>query len=288
MKTWLPFSAVVLVGLSWWLTSCQPVAEQSTVDDKLLARVHGKSLHISDLEGMIPESSNATDSMLFINAFVERWVRESLLMHEAEKNISQDLNIDQLVKDYRASLIRYNYEKLLTERQLDSTISREILDEYYEAHKAQYTLENTVFRGYFIKIPADAPDLDQLKTWWKDESPEAFRNMIEYSSHFATIYMLEDSSWYKRDDIMEQLPTGRVKKSDFKAAKNFSFKEEGYYYFLRIFEVIRANNTAPLNYVKDQITRLILHERKIKMLDEKKEEIYEREIRRNNVKIYTN
>jgi hypothetical protein len=38
--------------------------------------------------------------------------------------------------------------------------------------------------------------------------------------------------------------------------------------------------------VEDKAKRVILHQRKQKLLDEKKEEMYQRELRRNNVKVY--
>ena len=57
--------------------------------------------------------------------------------------------------------------------------------------------------------------------------------------------------------------------------------------FLRIFETTAAGEYPPLSYIEGQATKVILHKRKIKLLEEKKEEMYERELRRNNVKIYT-
>ena len=103
--------------------SCQPVDQQQDINDRLLAQVYNKSLFQSELEGMFPPDSSPEDSALIVNSYIERWVRESLLMHEAERNIPKDLNIAVLVRDYRASLIRHNYDKLLVELQLDSTIT---------------------------------------------------------------------------------------------------------------------------------------------------------------------
>ena len=58
-------------------------------------------------------------------------------------------------------------------------------------------------------------------------------------------------------------------------------------YYLRIFDKVNANEYPPLSYIEDQATKVILHKRKIKLLEEKKEEMYERELRRNNVKVFT-
>ena len=125
---------------------------------------------MSDLEGMIPEGSTAKDSSLIMNAYVERWIRKALLLHEAERNIPQDLNIDKLVRDYRASLVTNNYEQLLVEQMLDSTITQQELNDFYNKHKEQYQLETPIVRSYFIKLPKNAPNANNLRRWWDTTS----------------------------------------------------------------------------------------------------------------------
>ena len=91
------------------IASCSPVEEPPVEDDVVLAKVFNKTLYLSELEGMMPTAISREDSINFINAEVERWAREAVPMQEAEKNIPSDLNIDGLVRDYRASLVRHNY-----------------------------------------------------------------------------------------------------------------------------------------------------------------------------------
>lgn len=119
---------LILLGLlTMVVAACTPVETGKGQDDRLLATVFNRSLYLSDLDEMIPESASKQDSTLFINAFTERWVRENVLMHEAEVNIPQDLNIDRLVRDYRASLIKHNYEQILVELEMDSTDRKSVV-----------------------------------------------------------------------------------------------------------------------------------------------------------------
>ena len=107
---------------SLFFLACQTAPTDDEGTDKLLATVQNKSLHLSELDGMLPEDTNLEDSVKIINAYVERWIRKSLLMQEAERNIPKDLNIDELVRDYRASLVQHTYEQMLVEEELDSLI----------------------------------------------------------------------------------------------------------------------------------------------------------------------
>ena len=94
--------------LLWHCNSNDPQKKE----DKLLAEVYNKTLYLSDLDdNILPEGTSKEDSALIVSAYAQRWTREQLLMYEAERNIPKDLNIDELVRNYRASLIRFNYEE---------------------------------------------------------------------------------------------------------------------------------------------------------------------------------
>ncbi|MEL6142231.1 MAG: hypothetical protein AAFU67_11495, partial [Bacteroidota bacterium] len=134
----------------------------------LLARVHSKELHLSDLEGMFPQNASDSDSSLIIQAFVNRWVRDAVLQWESERNLPSDMNIDRLVRDYRASLVRSTYEKVLVQQRMDSVVTQEQLAEYYESNKEQHQLEKPIIRCYFIKVPHPTPESKRLQRLWNN------------------------------------------------------------------------------------------------------------------------
>jgi len=278
---------VWLIGLCLMLlAACKTDSTEAEKDKVLLAKVFNKPLYLSELEGMVPMSSGAEDSSMIVNAYVERWVRESLLMHEAEKNIPKDLNIDELVRDYRASLIRHNYEKLIVEVQLDSTINESELQEYYENNKEQYILKAPIVRCHFIKLPENPEGQEELEALWNQQEETSYTQLLDYCNRFANLYMLDDSTWYRAPDLISQLPKGKVRESELNKGRNFNFSHDGYRYLLRIKEVAPKGKPAPISYVSDQATKVILHKRKLKLLEEKKEEIYQRGLQMKNIEIY--
>lgn len=266
------------------LASCTPAEKAPVENDVELAKVFNKTLFLSELEGMIPLGANPEDSIKIVNAEVERWVRESLIMQEAEKKIPQDLNIDELVRDYRSSLIRHNYEQFLVETQLDSAISAKELNDYYEKNKEQYQLESSILRCFLIKVPKSAPNIAQLRGWWQSGKEEDFQKMKEYAVQYASFYTLEDSIWYQINDIKAQLPKGTLLTANQNLTQTFG----DFNYFLKVLESKSRKEIAPLAYIQEQAKKVILHKRKMVLLDTRKEELYDRETSKNNVKIYTN
>lgn len=268
------------------LLACGSDNEEKAKDDVLLAKVFNKTLFLSQLEGMVPTEIPREDSIMIVNTYVERWVRESLLMDEAEKNIPKDLNIDELVRDYRASLIRHNYEKLIVDTQLDSMINQEELRRYYDEHKDQYVLKSPIVRCHFIKIPQDLEQREEIEELWDKNEESSNLLLLDYCNNFASIYMLDDSTWYKTPDILGQLPKEKVKKGDIRSGKEMTFSHENFRYLLRINEVVAKNKTAPMSYVSEEASKVILHKRKLKLLDEKREEIYEQGMKMKKFEIY--
>ncbi|MFN7117065.1 MAG: hypothetical protein ACK4TA_09725 [Saprospiraceae bacterium] len=286
MKAWRQFNDGWYIGLLLMLLAACDLVSKPDKSDRLLAKVHNKSLYLSELDGMFPRGTTQDDSTVIINSFIERWTRETLLLQEAERNIPSDLNIDKLVRDYRASLIRNNYEKILVEELLDSTLTAEEILDYYSKHREEFKLNDNIVRCYFVKLPLGAPNQALMKSWWENLSnAESRLRLLDYCNEYANSHLLEDSTWYRITDIVSELPPGTLSVENV-SRRELTTKDGDYQYFLRITEVKDKNQDPPISFVQDQIRRVILRDRKLKLLEDKKEELYELEMRRNNIKIY--
>ena len=269
------------------LFSCTSDEEQRPENDILLAKVHDQTLYVSDMPGMFPEGTSSEDSVMIIENFVRRWVRDAVLMHEAEKNISQDLNIDKLVRDYRASLVRHNYEEFLVTEMLDSVVTKEELTEYYEMSKEQFQLEAAVMRCLFIKFPSDHPDAERVRTWWEGNEPQDLQLLQSWAASNAKVSYLNDSLWFKVSEIAAFLPKGTLNEDNVVAKRDFRQKDGEYDYFFKMIELVKRREIPPLSYVEGQARKYILHRRQTKLLEDLKEQMYEKELQDNNVHIIT-
>jgi hypothetical protein len=265
--------------------ACQPAEEVS--EEKLLAKVYNKSLYLSELDGMFPEGTTSQDSSLTIQAYTNRWVREAILLYEAERNIPNDLNIDKLVRDYRASLIRHNYEQILVQKLLDSTIAQEELLDFYEQNKEQYQLETPIARCYFIKLPLPVNNESELRSWWQNpDDEENFKNLVDFVSVHAQAHHLVDSTWQRVEDIAIELPIGTLTVYNVSSKRDFILRDDNFLYFFKLFELKNKKEIAPLGFIQDQARKVILHRRKTKLLEEKKNDMLDLALERKNVEIF--
>ncbi len=275
--------ACLLTALLW--TQCQP-AEEEKENDRLLTKVHNKSLYLSDMDGMLPEGISSDDSAAIITAYADRWIREALLLHEAERNIPNDLNIDKLVRDYRASLIRHSYEQILVEQLLDSTVSTTELTAFYENNKEQYQLETPILRCYFVKAPRPVPEASKLRRLWNSDEPEDYDALVAYCAQYDVAHLLEDSTWYSLENLAMQMPKGTLTADNISSRMDFSQRDDQFQYYFKVLELKNIREIAPLSYIEDQARKVILRRRKLKLLEDTKENMYELEMRRNNIEIH--
>jgi hypothetical protein len=273
----------LLFALSAMLSGCGS-STSPKADDKLLAKVYNKSLFLSALDGVVPDGVTKEDSALMVDAYVQRWAREQLLMYEAERNIPKDIDIDELVRSYRASLVRFNFEEQLIAEKMDSTVAESELLSFYENNKAQFQLESMILKCLILKLPGNEYE-SAINKLWNSNNPSDEAKLKTLARQKAQITLLDRDKWYKLEEVAAILPKGTLTPDNMGSRREGTLKEGDYRYYYRVLETAQGKSTAPFDYVKEQATRIILHKRKQDLLDKWKEDLYQKELKRENIKI---
>ncbi len=269
------FSAIFLFG-------CGNGSEPGHDDDALLASAYNKKLWLSEAKWLLPEGTTPEDSVLILQSFVQRWLNDQLLMYEAERNIPKDSKIDELVRDYRASLIRHNFEEQIIGERLDSTVNDAELRKFYEVNKEQFELESTILKCQILKVPTNAP-LAELNKIWNAKDRE---KLTVYAEKWATASLLDPQKWYHLEEIAAILPKGTLTSDNIGSQREGTKSDDNYRYYYRILEAVQGKETAPFEFARDQATALILHQRKQQVLEKWKDELFKKAQRQDNLKIY--
>lgn len=205
-------------------------------------------------------------------------------MYEAERNIPKDLNIDKLVRDYRASLVRFNFEQQIIAEKLDSTVSEAELKTFYENNKDQFQLENTILKFQLLKLPPNAPQNELNKLWYSRSASDEVK-LRSYAKQWAALALLDTEKWYKLDEVAALLPKGTLSSDNVGSRREGTLSDGDFRYYYRVVESVKGKETAPFEYVKEQASKVILHKRKQQLLEKWKEDLYQKELRRENIQI---
>lgn len=279
---------IFFIGLVAWcsLLSCDSLFGKK--ENPILAEVYDKKLHVSDVNVFMPKDASSEDSLLLTTTYVDRWVKETIMLHEAEKRRPDKLDIEALVEAYRSSLIRQYYEEYLIKSELNDIVSDEELHEFYEKNKAQYELESPLVRAYIVKLPRSVNKPSNFNNWWEraKQDSSSFRQLQEFSEVYAEAILLSDSTWYSLEDLSEVLPKNSLTENNVRNKKDFTQRDDDYEYFYKNLEVINEKAIAPFAYIEEQARRFIMQKRKYELLQTRREELFEEEKNNRNIKIY--
>ena len=282
MISLIKFLLVCLVLLGY---SCSEDI-QTNNGNFLLARVYNKSLYIKDLEGMFPPGTSAYDSSLITNSYTQRWVREAVLLYEAENNLPKDLNIDRLVRDYRSSLVRNNYEQVLLEQLMETEISRPELANFYDKNKIQYQLDNPIVKANVVVVPKIISVRDSLKYLWKNATDVNLARLKNICEEYELAHILDGSKWNEWENLAVYLPRNIGFEEFSRKGKDFSIQDGEFEVWVKILDSKKPQEIPPIEYVEEQLKRMLLLSRKTKLLEEKKEDMFDIAKRKGQIEIF--
>ena len=143
----------VVIGLVCLLALASCQNPKNGNDDKIIAKVYDKALYQSDLQDIMYQGISRNDSIVRTKAFIDKWIRRQLLIHEAEENIdNSDLDFSKQIEDYRNSLIIYKYESVMIEKNLDTVVSDEEIAKYIEKVGISVEMDKNAIRSIILNI----------------------------------------------------------------------------------------------------------------------------------------
>ena len=203
-------TGVFLLGtLVVFFASCehQPSDKEETNKGKIIARVFEYKLYEKDLQEMMPIGIAPEDSARRAENLVNSWIREKLLVHKAEQNLGPDQkNVEQQLQEYRNSLIIYAYEKELVRQKLDTVVSDQEIDTYYNEHPNDFELKDNIVKVVYVKVNKKSPNQQKIPNWVRSDKPQDRKDLESYCRQFAENYFLEDNDWLLFDDVLKEVP----------------------------------------------------------------------------------
>ena len=177
-------------------------------EDPVVAQVYQYKLYASEIRTAMPVGLSQDDSLVLVRDFIDSWVKEKLVLHEAEKKLSpREKNFDKEMSDYRnALIINKYYDKLWMGDTADNSISEQEISAFARSLDSRYTVEKEIVRVNYVKMPTSSAELPQVKAILFDES----RRKEEKESLVAILgdtieYLLDDDAWLYLDDLQNEV-----------------------------------------------------------------------------------
>jgi hypothetical protein len=232
-----------------------------------VARVNDRYLMEDEIESLMPKNQTAQDSLLFRNNYINAWATRELLYEKALINVrSEDKEIEDLVEDYRRELLIDRYKRAVLQQDLDTVLTDEDLDEYYEKNKNVYRLNEDLLQLRLIYYSSEINEKKEIEKLFSSNSYEDLELLEERELEFFAL-SLNDSMWVSKTQAEARFPLLKEQKS---LKKNQLIKKEDSLgvYLVAIKNVLHRNEIAPKSYVIPTIRQMILHNRKLELINE--------------------
>ncbi|MEP7170682.1 MAG: hypothetical protein ABI855_15025 [Bacteroidota bacterium] len=285
-------SHFVFITVIILLSACGYFKKEKDKEGKhaTVARVFDKYLYKDEIAKMVPAKTSHEDSVMMVKSFIDNWIRQNVVLHKAETNLSDDeKNVDKRLEEYRNSLITYIYESELIRQKLDTVVTDEEVEKYYNTNPRNFELKDNIIKAIYVKTKKNAPKLDKLREWYKSDKTKDILLLEEYCHQFATDFSLDDKTWLLFDDLLKKIPIKTYDKEEYLKNNRFiEVEDTSDIYFVNIKGFMIKESVSPLSFEKENIRSLIINKRKQLLIQDMEKAAYDQAVDNNDFEIYQN
>ena len=247
-------------------------AEKSTQGaqkEPFIACVGKQYLYLSDLDSIDLLRIHPADRTSFINQYVEEWACKQLLIAQGNYQSIQP-SIEGKVNDYKNDLLAYHFLETLVQLELNPNVSSEEIADYYQRYKQNdFILHHDIVRGIFLAIPKKAAGINAVKSLMLSSKAADQKKLQAYCKPYAHTTILDADQWFPWEAVLAKIgyrPLGDATRL-LKTNKFIHVAGRKHIYFLKINQYKLAQDIAPLAVVEDRIRAIILHKRRLDLIN---------------------
>ena len=268
------------------LTSCSGFFKKKT--ERPLARVYDDYLYESDMKGVVSPGVSANDSIMIVKSYVDKWVRQRLILHQAGKNLqSSQLDFSKQLENYKNSLIIFEYENQLIHQKLDTVVTGDEISNYYNTNPNTFLVRDIIVRVQYAKLPLKSKFIPQARLLLISDKPDDRNKLADLCEQQSFGYFIDDQKWIFFSDLVNQVPLRPADREDFlKKNKHVEVSDATFTWLIRFSDYRLKDSNSPLELEKQKIHDIILNKRKMELLGKMHDYIYQNALKQNDFEVF--
>ena len=277
-------SGFYIVLIASMLTACDLFVDSG----EPVAKVADKVLTVEELSKNVPDYLDATDSALWADDYIKKWVQRELLLLKAEENLKgNEKDVSQELEEYRNSLIVFRYKNELIRQKMDTIVKDTDIQKYYNEHRESFILNRNIVKAIYIKVPRQVSSPEDLKQLCLSNDPEKQARLNEYCMSYAKAYDRFNDQWVAADQVMKYTPAAIPDQQHFWEKNRFiESTDMDFYYLVCIRDYRLAGQSSPIEFVQGDIQNIILSKQKLDFLKQIEKDVYKEGLDNNKVKLF--
>ena len=181
----------------------------------------------------------------------------------------------------------HTYQQALIHQTLSGEISEQELIDYYTKNHVLFKVERPLMKGLFIKVPLTAPQLGNVRRWYKTENREAVEHLEKYSLQNAVKYEYFYDKWVPMADVLDLMPLKAADTEEYlDKNRHVELKDTAFYYFLNVSDFRRIGEQEPFEFARAQVKDMLLNMKQVEFMQQVKNDLYQRAEKKNEIKYY--
>lgn len=270
------------------LTACSKPDVAVEDNGKIIAKVNTTVLGDKEIEHIVPKGLSKADSMAFLQTYINKWAYSEVFYQQATNYLSEEeQNITTELENFKKELISYKFQVKLINEKLDTIVSNEEIETYYNANSENFLLKNNIVKVLYVKTPISIPNFEKFKKLCYSQNPKDAEQLNALCIQYANNYYMNDNTWLMFDDLKKEMSQlNEVPEYTLQKGKTFEFTDVANFYFLKILDVKSKNTLSPLNFEKNNIKNMLINQRKQKLIDNIKKDFFEKAKTNKELEIY--
>ena len=275
----------IILFLVFLLPSCSYFRKEA--NDPLLAKVYDQYLYTSEVQAVLPNNIEGRDSINFVNNYINAWIRQKLLVYEAKSNLTAgEADFTKQLDEYRNSLIIYAYETKLIRQRLDTVVTEQEIENYYNENKSRFELKGNIIKFNYVKLPLRSFRVRQFRALLQSQYPGDLNRLEELCIKYATDYWFRND-WILFDDVLSEIPLHPENQEAFLKMTSYSeISDSIYWHLFKINDFKTIDSIPPLTFERENIRNIILNGRKLKLIEDTRQTIMDAAMKNNRVDIF--
>ena len=279
MKRLCALMALVLLA-----TSCSLFQSRGDV----LAKIGKDVLYKSEVAKLVPPGTSPEDSAYMVDQYVQNWALVRLKTLKAAEQLTPDeRDISKEIESFRNDLLSFRYEKMFMESRIDTVVSRDQIEAYYEEHPQSFKYDYPVVRARFIVINVRSPYYSQIKELYKSKDEDKVAELAELSRSYAERYEDYGGRYVSIPQLAKDVGM-MVSDLEEISAKQSSYILEGEQKNTLIFFIDRyaPGELTPLEFNEEKIKDAIISIRKQEILSKLEQDLLKEALENKKLQIY--
>ena len=261
--------------------------DSNTTIDPVVATVNGEILRTSQVIEQIPDGISNEDSSYYAKQIVTNWLQQRLLVNEAETKLKGDeKEIQQELERYREELLIHRYKSSRLDEIVNKVVRFEEIEKYYNDNIDKFSLTSPIVRINYIIFPKEIELSNYHKKLAISNDPDDIGELEDYVYRFAKKYDNFNESFIYFSKIQGNLDFEIDDVTKFlKNNKWIEFERGNNLHFIAIKQYMLEGETAPLDFVTEQIKSQLINQYKLDFLKEIKDSLYQDALKYNKFSI---